>query len=100
MPPISARQARRVLLANEPRRFREMLQRVMQNTPGIEVVGEVTEQAALRAAIMETGAHWLIVSLTADGGLPAVIEPLLGEFPSLCVLGVAEDGSHAEIRWA
>ena len=100
MPPISARQARRVLLANEPRLFREMLQRVMQNTPGIEVVGEVTDLAVLRQALAETGAHWVIVSLSQEGRLPTVIEPLLVEFPSLCVLGVADDGSHVEVRWA
>src|SRR5436305_2091466 len=99
MPSISTRHARRVLLANEPRLFREMLQRVMQNTPGIEVVGEVTELSALREALAETGANWVIVSLSPAGRLPDVVEPLLVEFPSLCVLGVADDGSHAEVRW-
>jgi DNA-binding NarL/FixJ family response regulator len=100
MASLSAAHARRVLLANEPRLFREMLQRVMQNTPGLEVVGEVTDPHALRAAMGTTGAHWLVVSLTPDGELPAVVGELLVEFPSLCVLGVADDGSRAVIKWA
>ncbi len=100
MQPLSAICARRVLLANEPRLFREMLQRVMQQTPGIEVVGEVTELSALREAVLETGAHWIIVALSDDGQLPEMIEPLLVEFPSLCVLAVANDGSRAEVKWA
>jgi len=100
MQSISATRARRVLLANEPRLFRDMLQRVMQNTAGIEVVGALTDLCALREALLETSAHWLIVSLTPDGRLPDVIEPLLVEFRSLCVLGVADDGSRAELKWA
>lgn len=92
--------ARRVLLANRPRLFREMLQRVMQNTLGIDVVGEISDPLALRAAIVDTGAQWVVVSLTASGEMPALVEELLVEFPSLCALGVADDGSHAVIRWA
>ena len=100
MVPPAAAQVRRVLLANGPRLFRDMLQRVMQNTRGIEVVGQVTDPQALRAAILQTGAHWLVVSLNADGSLPVHVEQLLTEFPSLCVLGVADDGSRAAVRWA
>ncbi|MCA1553298.1 MAG: hypothetical protein LC737_02865 [Chloroflexi bacterium] len=98
MQPILMR-AQRVIVANEPRLFREMLQRAMQDVPGLEVVGEAADFGALERLVEDTGAHWLIVSLDAVGAFPPWVERLLIAHPSLCVLGVADDGSHATIKW-
>jgi hypothetical protein len=89
-----------VILANEPRLLRGMLKRVIARAPGLQVVGEVTDPAMLSSLIQQTNARWVIVSLWPKGLLPTVLQALLTEHSSVCILGVAADGSQARIKRA
>jgi len=91
-------EAKRIVLANEPRLFRDMLQRALEGIPGLEVVAQVADTEDLWHALEQSRAEWIVVSLTPGGKLPAVTEVLLIRYPSLCILGVAADGSRAQIR--
>jgi DNA-binding NarL/FixJ family response regulator len=93
-------QSSQVILANEPRLLRGMLKRVIAKAPGLQVVGEVTDPAKLSSLIQQTNARWVIVSLWPRGFLPSTLEFLLTEHSSLCILGVAADGSQARIKRA
>ncbi len=99
MQPAPLTRSQRVIVANEPRLFREMLRRAINKIPGLAVVGEVADLEALLPMLAETGAEWVIVSLTPSGQMPEGIEPLLVTCPSLRILGVAGDGSRVHIKW-
>lgn len=85
----------RVVLANEPRLLRGLLSRVLQQASGLRVVGQETDKERLSSTVAETRADWVIVSLWKNGNLPAFLQDLVSEHPSLCLLGMAADGSQA-----
>jgi DNA-binding NarL/FixJ family response regulator len=85
----------RVVLANEPRLLRGLLSRVLQQAPGVLVVGQEMDKAKLSSMVAERQADWVIVSLWQNGNLPAFLQALVAEHPSLCLLGMAADGSRA-----
>ena len=90
-------QTSRVILANESRLLRGMLRRTIGKTAGLRVVGEVNDPANLAALLNTTEAQWVIVSIWPNGLLPGVVRSLLGNNSSLCILGMASDGSRAKI---
>lgn len=100
MKAISISHVRRVILANGPRLFCEMLRRVITNIPGLEVVAETASVSELPSLVEQTGAQWVIVFMSRAGQMPEGLESLLVKYPSLCILGIADDGSHAEMEWA
>jgi hypothetical protein len=90
-------QTSRVILANEPRLLRGMLRRVLARTPGLKVVGEVTDLAKLSSLVRRCRAQWVVVSTGTEGRVPSAVQSLLVEGSSLCILGMAADGSQAKI---
>jgi chemotaxis response regulator CheB len=90
--------ARRVLLANEPRLIRTMLKRIFENTPGLEIVGEVLDQAELASIVGQTSAEWVVATLDANGEAPEAIETLFAHYPHLCVLMLSEDSSQVRLK--
>jgi hypothetical protein len=89
-------QTSRVILANEPRLLRGMLQRVIARIPGLEVVGEAEDPTKLQSLINQTEAEWVITSIWPEGFLPSAVRSLV-EHSSLCILGLAANGSQAKI---
>jgi hypothetical protein len=77
-----------------------MLKRALARAPGLQVAGEVTDPAKLSSLIQQTNAQWVIVSLWSEGLVPGAIESLVTEHSSVCILGVAADGSQARIKRA
>ncbi|MEJ2208631.1 MAG: hypothetical protein P8129_06295 [Anaerolineae bacterium] len=59
------------------------------------VVGQEMDKAKLSSTVAESQADWVIVSLWQNGNLPAFLQNLVSDHPSLCLLGMAADGSHA-----
>jgi DNA-binding NarL/FixJ family response regulator len=90
-------QMNRVILANESRLLRGMLRRAISKTAGLQVVGEVNDPASLPALLNQTKAQWVVVSLWPAGLLPGTVRSLLVNHSSLCILGMAADGSEAKI---
>lgn len=87
-----------VILAYEHRLLRGMLERAIKKTPGLQVVGEMTDPDRLQPLLDETGAHWVIVSLAPDGRLPDTVDTLLAAHRSVRILAVACDGSQAKVK--
>jgi response regulator of citrate/malate metabolism len=90
---------RRILLVTEPRLLREMVERVIEKTPGLQVVGEIENLDNLVPMIEATGADWLVIFLAPDEKLPAGIQELLSSHPAVRVLAIASDGSQVEMNW-
>ena len=88
----------RVILANQPRLLRSLLQRVLRKTGDIDVVGVVTDLEKLPPKVEQTDAQWVVVSLWRNGDFPEAFRKLMVEHPALCLLGLSADGSQAVIR--
>ncbi len=92
MPPV------RVILANQPRLLREMLNRAISRAPGLTVVREIADPADLARVAVESQAHWVIVSLWPAGEAPPLVKAILAANPAVCVLGIAADIDRVKIR--
>lgn len=90
-------QTSRVILANEPRLLRGLLRHVIAGAPGLQVVGEVVDLEDLSSLAGQIEAQWVIVSIWPEGLLPSAVRSLLVEHSTLCILGIAADGSQAKI---
>jgi DNA-binding NarL/FixJ family response regulator len=92
-------QSHRIVLVKGSRFLHEMLKRVIEKTPDLQVVDEVTDLASLPPAVAHTDAQWVIMSLPLDGEIPEVVSSLLTAHPSLRILAMATDGSQVRIKW-
>jgi DNA-binding NarL/FixJ family response regulator len=88
----------RILIANQPRVLRDILRRALERQPPLSVVGAVSDLERLPREIEQAEANWVIVSLEADGALPASVEPLLSAYPLVGFMGVARDGSQFKVQ--
>jgi len=88
----------RVILANQPPLLRGLLLRVLRKAPDIDVVGEVVNMETLRRQVEQTQPQWVIVSMWRNGKLPDLLRNLVAEYPALCLIGLAADGSQAKVH--
>ncbi len=89
----------RIILANVPRLLVETLQRALADESGLQIVGEFSDWAMVPAAIQQTGAQWVIVSLPSDPETSRTVEALLTAYPAIRLLNVATDGGHITMQW-
>jgi DNA-binding NarL/FixJ family response regulator len=88
----------RIVVANSPRLFRQLVRRALGAIADWEVVGVAANPIELAHLVEYADPDWLIASLEIDGRLPTMVESLLARFPSVSVLGIALDGSRVKIR--
>jgi DNA-binding NarL/FixJ family response regulator len=89
----------RIIIVNNARLMGEMLKRVINKTPGLEIVSEVDELAELPDTLRRTEADWAIVLLDPDEGIPKLVEQIISEQTSMRFLLMGVDGSHARMMW-
>jgi hypothetical protein len=92
-------QSHRIVLVKGARFLHEMLKRVIEKTPDLQVVDEVTDLTRLSPAVTHSEAQWVIVSLPLDGEIPDVVNSLLFKHPSVRILAMATDGSQVRMKW-
>jgi hypothetical protein len=87
----------RVVLADMSRLTRELILRIVEAEPGVEVVAEVPDHVfSLRALVAETRAEIVILGNDTTGLLAECIE-LLDELALRRVLAVSADGRRAHL---
>lgn len=87
----------RILLANRPRMMRELVRKMIQGQPDMEVVGEVLGPLDVLMAVRDREADAVILALE-DYEEPGLCSHLLAEYPNLTILSVAPNGETAFIR--
>jgi DNA-binding NarL/FixJ family response regulator len=92
-------EAQRIILADGPRFLLEMLKRVILKSPGLQIVGEISDLERLPSVVEQTHAEWVIVSLRSDGKMPEVVRSFSATHPSVFILALAADGTCVKMRW-
>lgn len=90
----------RVLVANRPRLFRELILATIADQPDIEVVGEVQDEADILSSVEEQRPDFLIVALDSPGARPPVCDTLLAKFPNMKILALAPERNSSVFFWA
>ncbi len=90
----------RVLVANRPRLIRELILATIADQPGIEVVGEVQNEADILVSVEEQQPDFLIVALDNPRARPPVCDLLLAKFPNMKILALAPEHNSSIFYWA
>src|SRR6266849_6159311 len=90
----------RVLIANRPRLFREVVRSTLSDEAGILVVGEAGDEQDVPSMVAETKPDFLLIALDESQKRPALCNVLFREFPALRIIAVAPNTNIGIYYWA
>ena len=89
----------RVLVAIYPRLMRELILTTFADQPDIEVVGEVTDEAAIPSEVERTVPDFLVISLDSQGQRPPVCDAVLRRRPEMRIIAVDPEHNYSVHYW-
>ena len=92
--------ATRVLVANRPKLMREVILTALAEQPGIEIVGEVSEEAEILKQVRATLPDLLVIALDEGEQRPPLCDRVLREHPELRIIAVASLRNRTLCFWA
>jgi DNA-binding NarL/FixJ family response regulator len=90
----------RVLVANRPKLMREVILAALADQPGIEIVGEVSDEQEILAQVHATLPDLLVIALDESEKRPAICDRVLRDHPELRVVAVASRKDRTLYYWA
>lgn len=90
---------KRVILANNSRLLREMLQRVINKADNLEVVQELLGPEELPAAIEQFEPEWVILSLPYNNNARRGLNACMSDHPSVRFILLSPDNSSIKMKW-
>jgi AmiR/NasT family two-component response regulator len=90
----------RILVANRPKLMRELILATLADEPGVELVGEVAEEADIRARVQQTSPDLLVSALDEPAKRPGICDTLLRDNPGLRIIAVASQENCSVFYWA
>lgn len=90
----------RVLVANHPKLMRELILATLADEPGIEIVGEVSEDGEIPEQVRATSPDLLVIALDEPAKRPEICDTLLRDFPELRIIAVASQQNCSVFYWA
>lgn len=90
----------RILVANRPKLMRELILATLSDEPGIEIVGEVSEEAEIRQRVRQTSPDLLVIALDEPAKRPDICDTLLRDQPGLRIIAVASQQNCSVFYWA
>ncbi|MGC2765884.1 MAG: hypothetical protein WB607_10305 [Candidatus Acidiferrum sp.] len=92
--------ATRILVANTPKLMREVILATLAGQPGIEIVGEVSEEAEILDQVRAKLPDLLVVALDENEQRPAICDRVLRVHPDLRIIAVASRKDRTLYFWA
>jgi DNA-binding NarL/FixJ family response regulator len=90
----------RILVANQPKLMRELILATLSEEPGIEIVGEVSDEAEIRHRVRQTSPDLLVIALNEPAKRPDICDTLLRDQPGLRIIAVASQENCSVFYWA
>ena len=90
----------RVLVANGPRLFRELVVSTLSKHEGIKIVGEAENEKDVPSLVAETKHNFLLIALDESRRRPALCDQLLCKYPGLRIVAVAPNTNLGILYWA
>lgn len=90
----------RVLVANRPKLMRELILSTLGDEPGIEIVGEVTDEADIVEKVRQVSPDLLVIELDEPSQRPQLCDVLLRDHPELRIIAVASRQNCSVFYWA
>ena len=90
----------RVLVANRPNLMRELVISVLSDQPGVEIVGEVSNDPDIPERVQDTLPDLLVVTLETTQSQPAICETILRQHPAMRIIAVGLRENCSICYWA
>ena len=90
----------RILVANRPKLMRELMLATLSDEPGIEIVGEVSDEAEICQRVRQTSPDVLVIALDEPAKRPDICDTLLRDQPGLRIIAVASQQNCSVFYWA
>lgn len=90
----------RVLMANRPKLMREVILAALADQPGVEIVGEVSDESEILRQVQATLPDLLVIALDENELRPPICDRLLREHPELRIIAVAPRKDRTLYFWA
>ncbi len=90
----------RILVANRPKLMREVILGALAGQPGIEIVGEVSEETEIPEQVRATLPDLLVIALDESEQRPAICDRVLRDHPDLRIIAVASRKDRTLYFWA
>jgi len=90
----------RILVANQPKLMRELIMATLSDEPGIEIVGEVSDESEIRQRVRQTLPDLLVIALEEPAKRPNLCDTLLRDQPGLRIIAVASQENCSVFYWA
>jgi len=92
--------ATRILVANHPKLMREVILSALVGQPGIEVVGEVSDEKDILRQVRDTLPDLLVIALEEGDERPEICDRVLRQHPELRIIAVASRKDRTLYYWA
>jgi DNA-binding NarL/FixJ family response regulator len=80
--------------------MRELILETLADQPGIEIVGEVTDDLEIPDRVHQTLPDFLVIALDEPGRRPDICETILRAHPEVRILAVASGQNRTICYWA
>jgi chemotaxis response regulator CheB len=90
----------RILVANQPKLMRELILATLAEEPGVEIVGEVSDEKDIRQSVHDTTPDVLVIALDEPANRPHLCDTLLRDHPGLRIIAVASQQNYSVFYWA
>ena len=90
----------RVLVANRPKLMRELIVSTLMDEPGVEIVGEVADEAEIAEQVRAFAPDLLVIALDQPSKRPRLCDELLRDHPALRIIAVASQENCSVFYWA
>jgi chemotaxis response regulator CheB len=90
----------RVLVANRPKLMREVILVALTDQPGVEIVGEVSDESDILPQVRATLPDLLVIALDENELRPPICDQVLREHPELRIIAVASRKNRTLYFWA
>ena len=91
--------AQRIILVNGSRLLGDMLHNVIYRADHLEMVQEVSRYEELPAAIENTNADWVLMSLPFEVSFPGWVDDHLAEHPAMRFLAIFISSGKVRLKW-
>jgi chemotaxis response regulator CheB len=91
--------ATRILVANRPKLMRDVMLATFADQPGIEIVGEVSDEAQILEQVRDTRPDLLVIALDETEQRPAICDRVLRERPNLRIIAVSSHKDRTLYFW-
>jgi hypothetical protein len=92
-------QTQSIMLLDGSRFLRDVLRRVIDKTPGLQIVADIADYTDFPSVANRVEADWVILVLSPGEKTPDIVREFIDRYSSLHWMTIEPDGGRVKLRW-